>query len=171
MAVTRPLAGCHSYKSAGRKASTFHGQARAGPALLDALLDGDRFLHWGGRAGVYSGRHCRMQWAPTSLTLVSLYFATVTVHVCICTCMYVHPCAHMVSGWCWSLPQSLPVLSYLELCAHMCGAVSAHVSVTAVEFRTRHLVPVRAGATGGREPPVVEAGDQSWVLCKNSVCS
>ena len=52
----------------------------------------------------------------------------------------------------------------------MCGAVSAHVSVTAVEFRTRQLVPVRAGATGGREPPVVEAGDQSWVLCKNK-CS
>lgn len=41
MAVTRPLAGCHSHKSAGRKASMFHHQARTGPALLN----GDKFLY------------------------------------------------------------------------------------------------------------------------------
>lgn len=94
--------------------------ARLGLALR--CKDGDRFLHWGGRAGVYSGCYCRMQWAPTALTLVSLYFATVTVHVCICACVYVYPCyTRLEAGVGVFLNRFLPYLiwNYVHTCVGM----------------------------------------------------
>lgn len=53
------------------------------------------------------------------------------------------------------------------MCAPMCGCVQ----VSAGAHREWGLQIPGAGVTGSREPPSMGAGNWTWFLCKNSMCS